>query len=219
MPTVMPSKRRPRPGLIERRAARRAELLAVADRVVRREGPRASINQIAAEGGIAKPILYRIFGSKGGLYQALAERYVRELMHDLRAALAEESDARPRLERTIDTYLRFVEDNQAVYRFLMHRAVAEQPEAQATVSDFVRRVADEVAVVLDEELRRNGLDAGAADPWAHGIVGFVELAGDWWLRNRSMPRADLVAYLTDLLWKGFRGVGAEPLDQTRAADA
>jgi hypothetical protein len=33
----------------------------------------------------------------------------------------------------------------------------------------------------------------------------VQLAGDWWLRSRTMPRARLVEYLTSLLWDGFGG--------------
>jgi AcrR family transcriptional regulator len=218
MPRVHSSKpRRSRPEVIARRAQKRVELLDVADRVVRREGPQASVNQIAAEARIAKPVLYRIFGDKGGLYQALAERYVRELMENLRAVLSEETEGRGRLEATIDTYLKFVEDNQGAYRFLMHRAVGEQPEAQATVSDFIRQVANEVAIVLGEELRRNGLDSGAAEPWAHGIVGFVELAGDWWLQNRSMPRERVVTYLTDLLWKGFLGTALDYRQELGAA--
>ncbi|MFC7511784.1 TetR/AcrR family transcriptional regulator [Streptomyces thermocarboxydus] len=43
---------------------RRRELLEAADRVVLRDGPGASMNAIAAEAGITKPILYRHFGDK-----------------------------------------------------------------------------------------------------------------------------------------------------------
>jgi len=53
---------------------RRRELLEAADRVVLRDGPQASMNAIAAEAGITKPILYRHFGDKNGLYAALAAR-------------------------------------------------------------------------------------------------------------------------------------------------
>ena len=66
---------------------RRALLLAAADRVVQRDGPDASMNVIAAEAGITKPILYRHFGDKGGLYRALAQRHIEELLERLRAAL------------------------------------------------------------------------------------------------------------------------------------
>ena len=210
MPTSGRSKRRsPNPEVAARRAERRAQILDAAARVVEEQGPKASINQISAEAGIAKPVLYRHFGDKGGLYQALAERYVRALMEDLRTALGRAEDPRQRVAATIDAYLSFVEAHPEPYEFLMHRAVAEGPEAQATVTDFIRQVAAEVAVELGEELRRAGLDSGAAEPWAHGIVGMVQLAGDWWLRARTMPRETLVEYLTALVWQGFAGIGTE----------
>ena len=59
---------------------RRRELLEAADRVVLRDGPEASMNAIAAEAGITKPILYRHFGDKSGLYRALAKRHTDALL-------------------------------------------------------------------------------------------------------------------------------------------
>ena len=198
--------RRNDPDALARRAARRLELLDAADRVVRRDGPAASMDRIAAEAGIAKPILYRYFGDKGGLYQALAERYVSAIVDELRHAWAKREDPRSLIAATIDSYLSFIEREQEAYRFLMHRAVAERPEAQATVGEFIRQISNEVALVLGEELRRFGLDSGAAEPWAHGIVGMVQLAGDHWLERRTMPRDALVEYLVTLLWSGFAGL-------------
>ncbi|MEA2517523.1 MAG: hypothetical protein QOG16_1361 [Actinomycetota bacterium] len=189
-------------------AARREELLEAADRVVRRDGPATSMNDIAREAGITKPILYKHFGDKGGLYQALAERYVRSLLEELRTALAAVPDPEARIRRTIDAYVGFIEREHEVYSFLMHRAVTERPEAQATVADFIRQLAGELAIVLGEELRKAGLDSGGAEPWAHGIVGMVQLAGDRWLDTRSMSRDNLVDYLKELVWNGLSGASA-----------
>lgn len=161
------------------------------------------MDDIATEAGVTKPILYKHFGDKGGLYQALAERYVKALTTELRAALSSQSDPRARIATTIDAYLSFVEREREAYRFLMHRAVGERPEAQAAVTDFIRQLADEIAVTLRDELQRFGLDSGGATAWAHGMVGMVQLAGDWWLEQRAMPRAQLVDYLSVLLWRGF----------------
>jgi AcrR family transcriptional regulator len=190
------------------RIRRRSELLDAADRVIRRAGPAASMTAIAAEAGITKPILYRHFGDKGGLYQALAERYVQALMVDLRSALRDSSDPRERLEATVGAYLDFVDGRSDVYRFLMHRAVRERPEAQAAVADFIGQVAREVALELREDLARFGIDTGGAEPLAYGIVGLVQLAGDWWLRNRTMTRVELRDYLVTLLWGGFSRFGS-----------
>src|ERR671939_42161 len=73
---------------------RRQELLDAADRVIMRDGPEASMNAIAAEAGITKPILYRHFGDKGGLYRALAVRHTDALLATLRAALDLPNDRR-----------------------------------------------------------------------------------------------------------------------------
>lgn len=218
----MPGERRSKqrrhgPEADARRAARRLELLDAADRVVRRDGPAASMDRIAAEAGIAKPILYRYFGDKGGLYQALAERYVATVVEELRRAWENRTDPRSLIAATIDSYLAFIEREQEAYRFLMHRAVPERPEAQATVGEFIHQVANEVALVLGEELRRFGLDSGAAEPWAHGIVGMVQLAGDRWLEHRTMPRETLVEYLVTLLWSGFSGLPAIATPQAAGA--
>ena len=65
----------------------RTELLDAAERVVLRDGPSASMNAIATEAGITKPILYRHFGDKAGLYVALADRHIETLLDLLREAL------------------------------------------------------------------------------------------------------------------------------------
>src|SRR4051812_49981144 len=84
---------------------RRRELLEAADRVVLRDGPQASMNAIAAEAGITKPILYRHFGDKGGLYAALATRHTDALLDSLRAALDAPAERRERAESPLGPYL------------------------------------------------------------------------------------------------------------------
>jgi hypothetical protein len=56
--------------------------------------------------------------------------------------------------------------------------------------------------VVGEQLRSAGRDSGGAEPIAHGIVGMVHSAADWWLDHQTMPRRRLVEYLADLLWSG-----------------
>lgn len=192
---------------------RRRELLEAADRVVLREGPGASMNAIAAEAGITKPILYRHFGDKEGLYRALAVRHTDGLLHALRTALDGPSDRRERVEATLDTYLAAIEARPQVYRFLMHPsegapAPEAGPEGSRQTAPLLRRLGEELAEVISERVEL-GEDEGpeereaaarAARAWGHGIVGMMYTAGDWWLRERPFPREELVRHLTDLLW-------------------
>ncbi|MEU6737452.1 TetR family transcriptional regulator [Streptomyces physcomitrii] len=184
---------------------RRRQLLEAADRVVLREGPGASMNAIAAEAGITKPILYRHFGDKGGLYAALAKRHTDALLRALRDALDAPADRRRRVESTLETYLLAVESRPQVYRFLMHPA--ESPPSSEGGFDvgvhsvpLLRRLGEELAEVIEDRIDLGPGGAQLARVWGHGIVGMMHAAGDWWLVERPCSRAELVRGLTDLLW-------------------
>lgn len=187
---------------------RRRQLLEAADRVVLRDGPKASMNAIAAEAGITKPILYRHFGDKGGLYRALAKRHTDALLSALKAALDAPADRRARVEATLDTYLAAIEARPQVYRFLMHpadaTADAQPPEQGFDVgrhsAPLLRRLGEELASVIEERVDLGPDSAQLARVWGHGIVGMMHAAGDWWLGERPCSRAQLVSSLADLLW-------------------
>jgi AcrR family transcriptional regulator len=185
-----------------RRQARREELLDAAVEVIRRDGPAVSMEVIAAEAGVTKPIVYRHFGDRSGLVAALAKRFSDDLMGALQSSLVRDAEPRELLVGTIDAYLEFVEREPNLYRFVVQHVDGGAEE----LSGFVRQVAKEVAVVLGERLRAINYDSGAAEPWAYGLVGMVHFAGDWWVDSRAMPRARLVEYLTTLVWDGLDGV-------------
>ena len=185
------------------RGARREELLDAADRIVQRDGPAVSMASIAAEAGITKPILYRHFGAKEGLYAALAARHTERLLHVLQGALASGGTARERVERTIDAYLATIEAEPQVYRFLVHSAeFPAAAEAHGQVQSFLRRFSELLALGIAAEL---GLKPGSAraETWARGIVGMVQSAGDWWLQTGTPGRDAVVRELTDLLWGAY----------------
>lgn len=195
--------------------SRRRELLEAADRVVLRDGPQASMNAIAAEAGITKPILYRHFGDKGGLYRALAKRHTDALLSALRAALDAPAGRRERVESTLDTYLAAIEARPQVYRFLMHPA--DGADDSATSADplpspergfdvgrhsapLLRRLGEELGQVIAERVELGPDSEQMARIWGHGIVGMMHAAGDWWLGDRPCSRERLVRGLADLLW-------------------
>jgi AcrR family transcriptional regulator len=183
-----------------RRERRREELLDVADRVIQRRGVAVSMDEIASEAGITKPVLYRHFGDKDGLYQALTERYIDELKTALKPA-TKASEPRDRLAAAIDAYLAYVEREPERYRFLLH--ASERPRTAGIVADFRRRHIAECAFTAEDNLRRAGIDPGFTKPWAECVSGMIRAAGTSWLEARSLPRDRLADYLTTILWEGF----------------
>jgi len=200
-------KRRKRdPELEARRAERRSELLDAAIRAIRREGPRVSMREMAAEALVTKPILYRHFGARGGLYQAIAERYADESLARIRGSLAQDLPPRDLLVATLDAYLAFLEGETQVHRFLVERALPERGETgQAFLSGFHEQIAVEIERALRDHVTPTGHEV-AVGPWAHALVGMAEAAGEWWLNQDRMSRSELVEYLATLLWTGFSGV-------------
>ncbi|MEU6017996.1 TetR family transcriptional regulator [Streptomyces sp. NPDC047515] len=196
--------------------SRRRELLEAADRVVLRDGPGASMNAIAAEAGITKPILYRHFGDKGGLYRALAKRHTDALLIALRAALDAPAERRRRVESTLDTYLAAIEARPQVYRFLMHPSDDSAPSTEQGFdvgrhsAPLLRRLGEELAMVIAERVDLGPDSEAMARIWGHGIVGMMHAAGDWWLGERPCSREQLVRSLADLLWGRLAAAGDRP---------
>lgn len=170
------------------------------------------MDQLAASGGVTKPILYRHFGDRDGLARAIGDHFASILMATLAEAMR---DAGPDeiLRGTIDAYLAFLEREPNLYSFLSSPSSRLVDQA-AVIHDAIAR---QVAVTIGDQLRALGLDAGGAEPYAFGVVGMVHQAGDWWLRAGTMSRQALTTYLTRLLWTGFEGLatatpgGAEAL--------
>ncbi|MFI6317910.1 TetR/AcrR family transcriptional regulator [Nonomuraea sp. NPDC050556] len=181
---------------------RRRALLDAADRVILREGPEVSMAVIAAEAGITKPILYRHFGDKSGLYQALADRHVRTVIAQLRPQFAGvRGDLRGRAAMTIAVYLDLITANRNLYRFLFHRASGEDTRTRSHMTALVRGLGEELGAVLAAE----GVVAEPvrAQVLGHAFVGMVQATGDWWLEHPEVDRAEVVEGLVDVIVAAF----------------
>lgn len=193
------------------RAVRREQLLDAAEQVVARDGPATSMAAVAACAGITKPVLYRHFTDKSGLRAALVERHTARLMTTLQAELAGSRGRRERVERTVGAYLGVIEQQPQLYRFLL------EPAGGDGVRGFTRQVAGVLAAGLARELG-TGPPGPRESAWAHGIVGMVQAAGDWWLVAQPCPREQVAADLADLVLGGYASAGFPAgHDETRAA--
>ena len=193
-----------------RREERRASIIEAAKVAIGRDGPGVSMEAIAREAGVTKPILYRVFGDRDGLVEALAQEFGDELTDGLDAALALVGDVQdPNAGNTIqprevvvaavDSYVRLIDQDPNLYRFITDRLADTHPTAEA----LIERLARKVALTLGDALRAIGGDSGAAEPWAYGLIGMTHTAGDWWVTRRTIPREQLVEYLVALTWDGM----------------
>ncbi|BDZ56911.1 TetR family transcriptional regulator [Barrientosiimonas humi] len=202
----------------EHRKERRRQLVEAALRAIRTHGPTVGMDEISAVAGTSKTVVYRHLGDRVGLYLAVCESVDELILSEIQRALADSvgeqaaalrpgGDPRPALTAVIDSYLRLVERDPEVYRFVTRRPIVDGPLQEDPMAGLSDTVATALAEVFTTALNARGLDADAAETWAHGLVGFVRESADRWLVSPDRaPREVVVAQLADLAAFGVAGI-------------
>lgn len=190
----------------EHRRARRAEFVEATVRAIGKYGAEVGMDDIAAEAGVSKPVLYRHFSDKSDLYLAVGEWGTDLLMQRIGPTIDESGSIQQRIRRIISTYLGVIEEYPELYRFVVRRTFADRPVEDDPVTTEKTVIANSLSRLLGEYMRSLGLDSGGVEAWSHGLVGMVQASGDWWLDRQSMSREDLTGYLTRIIWFAIDGV-------------
>lgn len=188
------------------RIARRAEFVEAALRALDKHGPELGMEDVAAEAGVTKPVLYRHFDDKADLYVALGQRGTEILFQRLIPAINAELAPVPRIRMALDAFFTVIEEHPNLYRLLARGSFLDKPVDSDIVAEDKEVIATALTALLGDYMRMFNMDSGAAEPWAHGIVGMVQNTGEWWLDRRSMGRDSVVEYLTQIIWVAIDGL-------------
>jgi AcrR family transcriptional regulator len=115
----------------------------------------------------------------------------------------------PRIRTALDAFFGVIEEHPNLYRLLARGSFAEKPVDADVVAEDKELIATALTALLGDYMRMFGMDSGAAEPWAYGIVGMVQNTGEWWLDRRSMSRESVVEYLTQLIWAAIDGLARQ----------
>ncbi len=188
------------------RLERRSQLLAVARRVLARSGfHETSMNEIAEEAGVTKPVLYQHFASKRDLYQAVVQDVGDRLGSAVFDATAEAKSSREQVEAGLGAYLNFVSEDYDGFSLLFSGASREDTEWAEIAMEFERSLAARIADLIAVE----GMDTRHRLALAHGVVGLAEGMVRYWQANETdLDANDVLRDLTTLAWGGLRGLEA-----------
>ena len=210
MSSSQPAPRRPADARRDRwtahRARRRQEFVAAALRVLRDTGPDLPMGAVAAEAGVTKPVLYRYFADKAALIQALGEYASGLLRERLEPALTAGGPAMARIRDGVGAYFAIIDEHPGLYWLLARHGAGDGAGGPGLIARQKELIATTLTAVYGDYLRAFGLDSGAAEPWAFGITGLVQSTGEWWLSRRSMSRAQVTEYVSQLIWWALTGV-------------
>ncbi|GAA1917422.1 TetR/AcrR family transcriptional regulator [Streptantibioticus ferralitis] len=166
-----------------------------------------SVEEIAHQAGVSKPVVYEHFGGKEGLYAVVVDREMRVLLDMVTSAL---TGGHPRelLEQAAFALLDYIEQSTDGFRIL----VRDSPVAQSTgtFASLISDIATQVEDILGLEFKQRGFDAKLAPMYAQALVGMVALTGQWWLDARRPKKAEVAAHLVNLAWNGLSGLEPKP---------
>jgi AcrR family transcriptional regulator len=185
---------------------RRAQLLDVARKVFGNSGFHAvSMEDVAKEAGITKPILYDHFSSKKDLYLALLDEDLADLHDKVKEALDSPVGNRERIRASFQAYFDFVDEQADGFRLLMQETVGAERDFRERVEEVRDRILSEVADLIVRESGHT-LDRQHAEVVALGLIGMVETVAQNDPGAEKEKRARAVETLVRLAWRGITGV-------------
>jgi AcrR family transcriptional regulator len=183
---------------------RRNELVDGTIIAIRRHGRFISMDEIAAEIGVSKTVLYRYFVDKNDLTTAVMMRFTQTtLIPNMAAALTSNLDGIDLTREVIRVYVETVANEPEPYRFVMANSSASKSKV---IADSERIIARMLAVLIRRRMLQAGMDAGGVEPWSYLIVGGVQLATHSWMSDPRMTSDELIDYLTMLSWNALCGI-------------
>jgi AcrR family transcriptional regulator len=168
----------------------------------------ATMQEIARAAGVVASVIYDHYPSKRKLYVELLEQHGRTLVEKTIRAPSE-ADFRGELRAQIDDFFRTIEEDPFVWRMLFRDPPGDADTAAAHAR-VQARATEAIASVLESApagARAGGTsESGSATMVAEMVKSSLNGLAAWWWEHREIPREELVATATALLWDGLSQV-------------
>jgi AcrR family transcriptional regulator len=155
-----------------------------------------SIAEIGERAGIGRSVLYHHFGSKAGLFEALAAEENRRIVTRVRTAA--DAGAQRRLRPGIDAYLEALAERPAAARLLLRQPPGD-PELNAVHERLSAERERELARILSGPEKRLAQRAHV-----ELVAAAVRTFASWWLDNLDVPREQVLEAILDVARAGAR---------------
>jgi len=175
-----------------------------------------SMDTIAAEAQISKPMLYLYYGSKEDLFGACLNRELSRFIDTVRSDIDSTQSPKDLLRNTIVSFLRYIDANRAAWIVMYTQATSSQTFAH-TVREGREQIIELVAGLVRAGSRTPRPDA-EYEMMAVALVG----AGEAMATRVSTGDIDVdeaAGVMIDLFWHGLRGAREDREATTEAGGA
>jgi AcrR family transcriptional regulator len=188
------------------RAAREREILTAAERIFGERGYQGtSMDEIAAEVGVSKPLIYQYYGSKDGLFLACLSRLRAQLLDAVSESVLAAPDAEQAMYAGFVAWFSFLDDHPRAWAVIVDEGMLSAgPAAQSADeirTDFVELIAAMVRLNLPPD---RPVDEEQIQIIAQSISGATERLAVWRTQNGGKPSpTKLAETLQEFLWRGL----------------
>ena len=180
------------------RAVRQRQLVELGEELFLERGfAKASMDEVARRAGVTKPVIYELFGSKDGLFNACLEGLALRLATQIADAARAGTDPESRLRAGGLAFLRFATENRVAYELLYEGRFSE---AAATV----RRRQATLILELMREMAPDDVDPRELEVAANAVNSAYEGVAHWMWDHPDIPLETLADWTVELLLPGLR---------------
>jgi AcrR family transcriptional regulator len=180
------------------REVRQRQLVELGEELFAERGfAKASMDELARRAGVTKPVIYELFGSKEGLFEACLEGLALRLAEEIAAAARAGTDPEARLRAGGLAFLRFAAENRVAYELLYEGRFSD-----AAVR--VRRRQAALILELMREIAPDDVDARELELAAHAVNSAYEGVAHWMWEHPEMDVEQLADWTVELLLPGLR---------------
>jgi AcrR family transcriptional regulator len=186
------------------RAVREQQMLDSAVRVFSRRGfHAASMDEIAEDAGISKPMVYAYLGTKEELFIACLQREGNRLMEAIAAEVVGADTPDQQLWRGLRAFFGFVGAYRDGWAVLYRQARGQQPFARAS-AEMRERMVGVVAMMLGQALAAEGREVRDTDleVMAYALVGASESLADWLADHPEADPEKTATRMMNVAWMG-----------------
>jgi AcrR family transcriptional regulator len=177
---------------------------------IRRHGPSVSVDDIAGQAGVSKPVIYAEFGDKAGVAEAIALKRAEQVERALIAGLAanQSLDTATAVRLSVQALIGLVVDEPEIYGFIV-RAMRSSDHGLLD-NALVRTLHARVGILTS--LLAPDADPALVATLTHGMFGFIFAAVESWQASQSVSQDALVDTIVTLVQRGFHAIGGPALE-------
>jgi AcrR family transcriptional regulator len=165
-----------------------------------------TMDEVAAQVGVTKPLLYNYFGNKEELYAACMERAGDALTATIAAEVAAAANPNETLRAGVHAFFAFLDSDRAAWGVLFDETLPRSGEIAERVSVYRDRILDGVtASLLGQAPARIGHAAKVEiEALSEALLGAAEALARWWLRTEALSAEEAAALLISTIEPGLQ---------------